>query len=100
MRRIELPTSILPIWHSTNELHQLKRIYNMDFTLNKKDLPQGTLHSDHTILNWTREQQEQNKKCLYCDAWGSFAIQPKDSFREYYFLCGDHYSSEKIEKKI
>jgi len=70
----------------------------IEFTKTKKEIPEGKLHSELTILNWTRQQQEQNRICLYCDDWGSFAIQPKDAFRQYYFLCGDHYSSEKKEK--
>jgi hypothetical protein len=70
----------------------------IDFTLNKKDIPEGKLHSELTILNWDRKEQMQKKICLYCDAWGTFAIQPKDAFRQYYFLCGDHYSNEKNKK--
>lgn len=70
----------------------------IDFTKYKKDLPEGKIHSELTILNWTRHQQEQNRICLYCDSWGSFAIQPKDAYRQYYFLCGDHYSGKKKEK--
>ncbi|BCV04976.1 MAG: hypothetical protein CM15mV95_480 [Caudoviricetes sp.] len=40
----------------------------------------------------------QHRVCLYCDAWGTFGIQAKDAYRQYYFLCGDHYSNEKTEK--
>jgi len=71
----------------------------IDFTKTKKEIPSTKLFSEMTILNWDRKQQMQNKVCLYCDAWGTFAIQPKDAHREYYFLCGDHYSNEKIKKK-
>ena len=38
------------------------------------------------------------RKCLYCDAWGTFGVEPSDSNTWCYFLCGDHYSNEKKVK--
>ena len=70
----------------------------IEFTKNKKDIPEGKLHSEFTILSWDRLKEMQNRVCLYCDSWGTFAIQPKDAYRQYYFLCGDHYSSEKTKE--
>ena len=41
----------------------------------------------------------QHRVCLYCDAWGIIWLyKPKDAYRQYYFLCGDHYSNEKTKK--
>ena len=71
----------------------------IDFTLNKKDVPEGKLYSEFTILNWDRKKEMQHRVCLYCDAWGTFGVEPSDSNTWCYFLCGDHYSNEKTEKK-
>jgi len=70
----------------------------MDFTLEKDMIPEGKLHSEFTILNWDRKKEMQKRVCLYCDGWGTFAIQPKGAYRQFYFLCGDHYISEKKAK--
>ena len=67
-------------------------------TKDKKDIPEGKLHSELAILSWDKKQEMQKRVCLYCDAWGTFAIQPQDAYKQFYFLCGDHYSSEKTEK--
>jgi|TARA_R110002167_G_scaffold318870_1_gene524581 hypothetical protein len=72
----------------------------IDFTLKKKEVPEGYLYSINDILSWTHEQTSKKRKCLYCEEHGSFGIVPSDGHMQYYFLCGDHYSSEKIEKKI
>jgi hypothetical protein len=70
----------------------------INFTKDKKDIPEGKLHSELAILSWDKKQEMQKRVCLYCDAWGTFAIQPQDAYKQFYFLCGDHYSSEKTEK--
>ena len=72
----------------------------INFTLTKKAVPNGYLYSLNEILSWSHEQTGKKRKCLYCKEHGSFSIVPSDGYRQYYFLCGDHYSSEKIEKKI
>ena len=72
----------------------------IDFTLKKKEVPEGYLYSMNDMLSWTHEQTSKKRKCLYCEEHGSFGIVPSDGYRQYYFLCGDHYSSEKIEKEI
>jgi|TARA_B110000259_G_scaffold175237_1_gene210271 hypothetical protein len=72
----------------------------IDFTLKKKEVPEGYLYSINDILSWTHEQTSKKRKCLYCEEHGSFGIVPSDGHMQYYFLCGDHYSSEKIEKEI
>ena len=71
-----------------------------DFKLTKKAVPNGRLYSSNEILSWTHEQSFKNKRCLYCDEFGSFEVVPKDAYMQYYFLCGDHYSNENKKKEI
>ena len=72
----------------------------IDFKLTKQQVPNGRLYSSNEILSWTHEESFKNKRCLYCDEFGSFAVVPKDAYMQYYFLCGDHYSNENKKKEI
>ena len=72
----------------------------IDFTLTKQQVPNGRLYAMNEILSWTHKQTDENRRCLYCDGYGSFGIVPKDGYMQYYCLCGDHYSNEKTKKGI
>lgn len=84
--------------HYNSEQKSVKAQMTIDFKLEKDIIPEGKLHSEFAILSWDKKQEMQKRVCLYCDSWGTFAIQPKGAYRQYYFLCGDHYSNEKNDK--
>ena len=70
---------------------------DIDFRLKKDIIPTGKLHSEFAIFSWDRKQEMQ-KEYVYIVMLGvHLCIQPQDAYRQYYFLCGDHYSNEKKE---
>ena len=71
---------------------------NIDFRLKKDTIPPSKRFSKNEVFGWSRKQQMIKRKCLYCDAWGTFGVEPSDSNTWCYFLCGDHYSNEKKVK--